>query len=337
MSDTVSTKPDAELSWRNCLTEFPASAVDQYLPEPDLWRPNNSPIEAYRLEPYLVEYPGAPLVALVLSEEWDEERRQQWLERLRDPKTGKIRPRGKIQGLSDAAMNRLAVQFRKLVPERCIDRSMGMALMFPLLSVIDEQVALRLFNKFIKRVERWCRKRGSEISGYRSIERGPDGCTIHFHVWLWLSDPKLLKDVHQKIEIEWPEAAGYKRRESTATDIRLIQSEANLFLFLRYLAKQESKQDISGVHPVAPIRRQNLPIAQPLKEEVDLPQAKFLKEEVNQTLGRRNDPSPRRMIFNLAEAEWRRIKIDSYSHRRGPTPSEEHANKVRAAELGDDW
>ncbi|MBX3728498.1 MAG: hypothetical protein KF858_04865 [Candidatus Sumerlaeia bacterium] len=336
MSDTVSILYP-EGSWRHALSAFSLDSAKDFLREPALWRPNNSPIEAYRLEPYLVEYPGSPLVVLVLSEEWDEERRQHWLERLRDPHTGNIRPRGKIRGLSDAVANRLAIQFRKLVPERCIDRSMGMALMFPSLKMIDEKAALRVFNKYIKRVERWCRKRGAQIAGYRGMERGPDGCTIHFHVWLWVSDPKLLKDVHQKIEDEWPEAAGYKRRESTATDVQAIQSEASLHWFLRYLAKPESKQDISGVHPVAPIRQQNLPIAEPKKEEVDLPQARFLKEEVNRTLGRRNDPSPMRMIFNLPEAEWRRIKIESYSHRRGPTPSEDHANKVRAAELGDDW
>ncbi|MEQ8821204.1 MAG: hypothetical protein RLY93_13255 [Sumerlaeia bacterium] len=337
MSDPVSTKPNPKPAWRDCLSAFDAAAADAYLPDPALWRPNGSPIEAYRLKPYLVEYPGAPLVALVLSEEWDEERRQLWLERLRDPHTGKIRPRGMIRGLSDAVASRLAVQFRRLVPERCIDRSLGMALMFPSLKVIDEKAALSVFSKYIKRVERWCRKRGAEIAGYRGMERGPDGCTIHFHVWLWVSDPKLLKDVHQKIEDEWPAAAGYKRRESTATDVQAIQSEASLHWFLRYLAKPESKQDISGVHPVAPIRKQNLPIAEPQMEEVDLPQARFLKEEVNRTLDRRNDPSPRRMIFNLPRVEWERIKRESYEHRQGPTPSEDFANKVRAAELGDDW
>ncbi|MEQ8820774.1 MAG: hypothetical protein RLY93_11065 [Sumerlaeia bacterium] len=336
MSDDVSIKSEPKPSWRDFLSRFPASSVDEYLPDPALWRPNGSPIEAYRLEPYLVEYPGAPLVALVHSEEWDEERRQQWLERLRDPKTGKIKPRGNIHGLSDAARNRLVVQFKKLIPAQCIDRSMGMALMFPSLKMIEEKAALRVFNKYIKRVERWCRKRGAEIAGYRCMERGPDGCTIHFHVWLWVSDPKLLKDVHQKIEDEWPEAAGYKRRESTATDVQVIQSEAHLAGCLWYMAKQDYKQDIFGVHPVAPIRKQNLPIAEPQMEEVDLPQAKFLKEEVNKTLGRRNDPSPRRMIFNLPRVEWERIKRESYSYRQGPTPSEDLANKVRAAEQGDE-
>lgn len=211
-----------------------------------------------------------------------------------------------------------------------------MALMFPMLTMIEEKSAMNLFNNFVKRIERFCVIRGAKISGYRALERGPDGCTIHIHVWLWVSDPKLLKDVHQKIEDEWTEAAGYKRRESTATDVQVIQSEAHLAGCLWYMAKQDYKQDISGVPP-APIRKQNLPIAEPQMEEVDLPQAKFLKEEVNKTLGRRNDPSPRCMIFNLPRVEWERIKRESYSYRQGPTPSEDQANKVRAAELGDDW
>lgn len=336
MSVPVSTKPAPQPSWRDCLTVFDSSAADDYLPDPALWRPHGSPIEAYRLEPYVVEFPGSPLVVLVLSEEWDEERRQLWLDRLRDPKTGKIRPRGKIQGLSDAARNRLAVQFKKLIPEQCIDRSMGMALTFPWLTMIDEKAALRVFNKIIKRIERFCQKRGAKISGYRALERGPDGCTIHLHAWLWVSDANLLQDVYDMVERDWPNAAGYKRSVSTATDLQIINNVSQLAGLWWYMLKQDCKETISEVHPVAPIRQQNLPIAQPTIEELDLPQAAFMKKFINRVLKRRNDPSPRRMIVNFPEAKWKSIKKRSYRYRQGPTPSEKYANKVRAAELSDD-
>jgi hypothetical protein len=336
MSDSVSILY-RKGSWRQAISAFSPETAKDFFREPALWRPNNSPIEAYRLEPYLVEYPGSPLVVLVLSEEWDEERRQLWLERLRDPHTGKIKPRGKIQGLSDAARNRLAVQFKKIIPSECIDKSIGMALTFPWLTMIEEKAALKVFNNFMKRIERYCKKHGAKISGYRALERGPDGCTVHIHAWLWVSDASLLRDVHDTVQRDWPEAAGYQRGVATATDLQIINNVSQLAGLWWYMLKQEGKETISGVHPVATIRAQNLPIAKPTIEELDMPQADFLKKFINRILKRRNDPSPRRMIVNFPEEKWKSIKRRSYKHRRGPTPSEEDANKIRAAELGDDW
>lgn len=98
-----------------------------------------------------------------------------------------------------------------------------------------------------------------------------------------------------------------------------------------YLLKPEGKNEISGVRPVAWMRKHLLPFAKPQRLEVDVPQAKWIKREAHKIMHRANFPEPQKMVFNLPEPDRGNLLRDSYQARRGPTPMEVFDLKVGEA------
>lgn len=333
MPDNISTREE-DILWRSRIHRLDdaelEAIVDRLAPARPLYRVG--PTEAYYLEPSCTVYPGAPRIDLVLSPEYDESNRREYVQKVTTGRDRDVAPkRGEIHGLSKRSRRRSRQQARTLIPAMCIDQSVAVTLRFPQGLVTGGKEAQKRFVAFFASLERWAQGQGAEVGGYRSFEKAKKEETIHVHGWIWISRPELLADLASEIEARWPSRAGFRKAHSKVVKFDFVRSEEFLGGTLEYIMKQEGKSEITGVRPVACIREQNLPFAEPKRIEVDVPQAQWLKSEANKIMKRANFPEPRRMVFNLQEPDRGNLLRDSYQARRGPTPAEIFDLKVGEA------
>lgn len=333
MSDDVDTAAKPE-SWRTKVRKLEEGEVedlvDRLAPPRPMYR--ESPIEAYYLEPTCIVYPGAPRVDLVLSPEYDEANRRDYVQQVRTGRdVDSPSKRGAIQGLSKRSRRRSRVQARTLIPAQCVDQSVAATLRFPMGSVTEGKEAQKRYVAFFASLERWAKRNDAVIACFRSFEKAKGQETIHIHAWIWISRRELLVDLATEIETRWPPRAGFKRVHADVVQTDLVRSEEFLGGTFEYLMKPEGKSEITGVRPVACMRKSVLPFAEPMKIEVDVPQAQWIKCEANKIMRRGNFPEPRKMVFNLQEPDRGKLLRDSYQARRGPTPAELFDLKVGEA------
>lgn len=333
MSDDVDTDAK-EKSWRTRVRKMDEDEiedlVDRLAPAKPLYRVG--PTEAYYLEPSCTVYPGAPRIDLVLSPEFDESNRRDYVQKVTTGRDSDSAPkRGEIQGLSKRSRRRSRQQARALIAALCIDQSVAVTLRFPQGAVTEGVEAEKAFKAFFVSLERWAKRQGARVGGYRAYEKAKGEETIHVHGWIWISHPELLADLGSEIAARWPSRAGFRKAHSKVVKVDFVRTENFLWSTLEYIMKQQGKSEITRVFPVACLRKQNLPFAEPKRIEVDVPQAQWIKHEANKQMKRANFPEPRRMVFNLPEPDRENLLRDSYQARRGPTPMEVFDLKVGEA------
>lgn len=333
MSDDVDTAAKPE-SWRTRVRRLDEGEVedliDRIAPPRPMYR--ESPVEAYYLEPSCTVYPGAPRVDLVLSPEYDEANRRNYVQQVTTGRDLDASPkRGQIHGLSKRARRRAGQQARTLIAAECVDQSVAVTLRFPTGAVTDGKEAQKRFQALFVSLERWAQSRDAKVGGLRSYEKAKNEATIHVHAWLWISRAELLPDLASEIQKRWPPRAGFRRAHANVAKTDPVLTEKFLWGTIEYVMKMEGKSEITGVLPVAFLRKHHLPFAKPQKIEVDVPQAQWIKREANKQMNRGNFPEPRRMVFNLPEPERTDLLRDSYQARRGPTPAEVFDLKVGEA------
>lgn len=239
--------------------------------------------------------------------------------------------RGQIHGLSKSSRRRPRNQARTLIPTQCIDQSVAVTLRFRHGTVTEGIEAEKAFKALFVRLERWAHKHDAAVGGFRSIEKAKKEETVHVHGWIWISRPELLADLASEIETRWPPRVGFKRAHPKIVKVDFVHTEDFLWATIEYIMKQRGKEDITGVRPVACIRKAVLPIAEPKTIEVDVSQAQWIKTDANRLMRRVNFPEPRKMVFNLQEPDHGNLLRDSYKARQGPTPAELFDLKVGEA------